>query len=418
MKYTIVIPTRERPDTLYAALKTCVNQNYANLEIIVSDNYSCDKTEDVVDSFQDPRIRYINTGKRVSMSENWEFALTYVSGDYVTYLGDDDGFIPESVDEINKIIEENDNIEAVSWAKADYMWPNHIDENKRNLITIPLNNILKICESRNALINTIESKSRYITLPCLYNSFIRFDIIKNIVSHSGRFFNSMNPDIYSGIAIASMSNQYYYSSKPYTIAGQSHHSTGESSLSPDKRSTSFQTFLTENNIPFHEKLIMAPSIIIYEAESLLQAREHIPSANLPSIDFKHVIKQALKEVACESPLKYRKVVEAVRIIGSKHSIDDYVSKVISNYPNTPGASHVFIGYNMILNTLRLRSNEFGVKDVYDASLLCKSILTLQEHKYFSLRNIIKSHSILLLDIFRNPYWFAQKVRSRSWMFRL
>ena len=44
-KFTVIIPTRERAETLYYAIKTCVEQDYENLEIIVSDNASQDDTE-------------------------------------------------------------------------------------------------------------------------------------------------------------------------------------------------------------------------------------------------------------------------------------------------------------------------------------------------------------------------------------
>ncbi|RYZ29021.1 MAG: glycosyltransferase, partial [Sphingobacteriales bacterium] len=77
-KYTVVVPTRERADTLLHTLRTCVTQNYDNLTILVSDNCSQDTTEEVVRSFNDPRIQYVNTGKRLSMSHNWEFALSQV----------------------------------------------------------------------------------------------------------------------------------------------------------------------------------------------------------------------------------------------------------------------------------------------------------------------------------------------------
>ncbi|PYY07430.1 MAG: glycosyltransferase family 2 protein, partial [Acidobacteria bacterium] len=83
VKFSVVIPTRERSDTLAATLKTCVGQNYKNLEIIVSDNYSQDNTRGVVESFSDNRIRYTNTLKRVGMSQNWEHAFSLVTGDFV-----------------------------------------------------------------------------------------------------------------------------------------------------------------------------------------------------------------------------------------------------------------------------------------------------------------------------------------------
>jgi glycosyltransferase involved in cell wall biosynthesis len=88
---TVIIPTREHPETLLATLRTVIQQDYDRLEIIVSDNFSNDSTEDVVRSFTDRRVKYINTGKRLSMSENWDFALSHATGDWISVLGDDDG---------------------------------------------------------------------------------------------------------------------------------------------------------------------------------------------------------------------------------------------------------------------------------------------------------------------------------------
>ena len=52
--FTVIIPTRERSDTLQHALHTCVIQDYDNLEILISDNLSQDHTREVVESYKDP----------------------------------------------------------------------------------------------------------------------------------------------------------------------------------------------------------------------------------------------------------------------------------------------------------------------------------------------------------------------------
>jgi len=85
IKFNVIIPTRERADVLVHCLRTVVAQDYENLEIIVSDNHSSDNTWEVVESFGDKRIRYINTGRRLSMSSNWEYALSSVSEGYVGF---------------------------------------------------------------------------------------------------------------------------------------------------------------------------------------------------------------------------------------------------------------------------------------------------------------------------------------------
>ena len=62
-RITVIIPTRERCETLGASIRACVEQDYDNLEIIVSDNASQDDTESVVHSFRDSRLRYIKTDR-------------------------------------------------------------------------------------------------------------------------------------------------------------------------------------------------------------------------------------------------------------------------------------------------------------------------------------------------------------------
>src|SRR5690606_25949425 len=93
-KITVIIPTRERCDVFVSALKTVTGQNYDDLEILVSDNFSQDATEEVARQSNDPRVRYLNTGRRLSMAHNWEFALEHATGDWVTIVGDDDGLLP------------------------------------------------------------------------------------------------------------------------------------------------------------------------------------------------------------------------------------------------------------------------------------------------------------------------------------
>jgi cellulose synthase/poly-beta-1,6-N-acetylglucosamine synthase-like glycosyltransferase len=65
IKFNVIIPTRERMDTLRHCLRTVVAQDYDPLNIIVSDNFSQDGTREVVAEFNDPRITYVNTGRRV-----------------------------------------------------------------------------------------------------------------------------------------------------------------------------------------------------------------------------------------------------------------------------------------------------------------------------------------------------------------
>ncbi|PMB10264.1 glycosyl transferase, partial [Fischerella thermalis CCMEE 5328] len=55
---SIITPTYNRPDYLKQALKSAISQTYQNIEIIVSDNCSPENPQAIVESFNDPRIRF------------------------------------------------------------------------------------------------------------------------------------------------------------------------------------------------------------------------------------------------------------------------------------------------------------------------------------------------------------------------
>ena len=99
--FTVLIPTRERAGTLRAAIQSCLNQQVSNLRVVVSDNCSGDDTAAVVSGFTDQRLEYVNPGRRLSMSANFEFALEQFRDGYVMHLGDDDGLLPFALQRVS-----------------------------------------------------------------------------------------------------------------------------------------------------------------------------------------------------------------------------------------------------------------------------------------------------------------------------
>src|SRR6266850_3757677 len=122
---SVIVPTRDRCDTLIATLRTCLDQDYQRCEIIVSDNVSQDRTEEHVRSLRDPRIRYVRTERRLGMSQNWEFALSHARGEYVTYVGDDDALLPGALLQLAEIIQDT-GTDAITWKAASYFWPTSV----------------------------------------------------------------------------------------------------------------------------------------------------------------------------------------------------------------------------------------------------------------------------------------------------
>lgn len=93
---TVLVPTYNRRNFLPEALESVVNQDYQNLEIFVM-NDGGEDVSDIVESFGDPRIIFINGKENRKLPYRLNEALAKAQGKYVCYLGDDDLFYPHHV---------------------------------------------------------------------------------------------------------------------------------------------------------------------------------------------------------------------------------------------------------------------------------------------------------------------------------
>jgi glycosyltransferase involved in cell wall biosynthesis len=270
-QFTVLVPTRERADTLYYALRTLTQQRYENMTIIVSDNASTDRTESVVREVADSRVRYVNTGTRVSMSQNFEFALSHVRDGWITFIGDDDGLLPGALDRVDSAIRET-GCTAVTSGWCYYRWPQ--DGLPRPFLSVPLGRGYQVRRSQLWLNRLLNAEAQYPELPWLYTGgFAAMDLVRKALDERGRFFRSRIPDIYSAIALASVTAEYAAMRAPVAVSGVSVHSTGHSQLTGHNRLPG-EKFATEENLPMHPVLgsIWPPwSMSLFIYESYLQA---------------------------------------------------------------------------------------------------------------------------------------------------
>ena len=87
-KVSVIIPVYNGANYITETLNSVLIQAYKNIEVIVVNDGSTDKTEEIVKSFGD-RIRYfVQKNKGVSSARN--FGLLKAEGEYVQFLDADD----------------------------------------------------------------------------------------------------------------------------------------------------------------------------------------------------------------------------------------------------------------------------------------------------------------------------------------
>lgn len=96
-KVSILIPCYNSEKYLAEAINSAINQNWPNLEIIISDNHSSDHSIEIAKRYakQDSRIRVIENNRNLGPARNWLNLAKSAQGDIVALLFSDDILDPD-----------------------------------------------------------------------------------------------------------------------------------------------------------------------------------------------------------------------------------------------------------------------------------------------------------------------------------
>lgn len=96
-KVSIVIPTYNRVEFLPKAIQSVLNQTYRDWEMIIVDDGSIDKTEEIVKGYKESRIRYIVHKYNLGLSAARNTGIKNSRGEYIAFLDSDDEWFPEKI---------------------------------------------------------------------------------------------------------------------------------------------------------------------------------------------------------------------------------------------------------------------------------------------------------------------------------
>lgn len=228
MRLSIIIPTCERVKYLEHSIKTALAIRDTNVEIIVSDNASTDGTFKVLSKINDPRFKYINTGKRVSMRANFENGIRNSTGDYIMYFGDDDGCLPGQISILKNILEK-EKPDVLKWPILRYGWP-ELGNSKTGRIRLKkrsvFGEIYEIDSKRflKEILNCNLKNDEY--FPAIYHGVVSRDYLENLKTSDGQIFNCTIPDVYFGYLALFKGGKFIYCDHPFTLNGYSPVSNG------------------------------------------------------------------------------------------------------------------------------------------------------------------------------------------------
>lgn len=143
---SIVLPTYNGSKFIRASIDSCLKQTYIHFELIIVNDCSTDDTEQIVKSYDDPRIVYVKNETNQRLPKSLNIGFSRAKGEFFTWTSDDNYFAEDALEKMMK------EMEATS---ADLVYAPYYTIDEDNSITgsrevgpmgnILLDNIVKAC---------------------------------------------------------------------------------------------------------------------------------------------------------------------------------------------------------------------------------------------------------------------------------
>ena len=85
-KVSVIVNCHNGQKYLSKCIVSILNQKYANLEIIFYDNFSNDRSKEIISTFVDKRVKYFYSNNKLSLYQARNKALEHVSGKIIAFL--------------------------------------------------------------------------------------------------------------------------------------------------------------------------------------------------------------------------------------------------------------------------------------------------------------------------------------------
>lgn len=221
---SIVVPTKDRYKYLKYLIELIAGFNSDELELVIQDNSDDNKDFLVyLDKLNYSFIIYNHTSGQIPMSVNSDKAVLNSTGEYICFLGDDDGVTQKIVEGVHWMKENG--VEAVKPVVPSYYWPDAKEGRDIN-------------QSATIFYKKYDGKVRYLSaydelikvlkagipdrgdLPLAYHAIVSREAMDRIYNKCGTYFPGNSPDIANAVALSLVVKKYAIVNSPWTISGK------------------------------------------------------------------------------------------------------------------------------------------------------------------------------------------------------
>ncbi len=224
---SIVVPVRNHRYAL-AMMRGVLALPDADIELVLHDaSAETDLAELIAREINDPRLRYHFVGQGLSLYRNFNAAVTWATGEYLCFVGEDDGVSPQ-IAAAARWARAN-NLDAVrDTRRARYYWPDMgssgalAQQSGRLFLDTRFTGAAHLADVEAALHTLMRSGGQdylALDLPKLYHGLVRRSCVEALRAQTGETFKGLTPDIYAAVALTPFVRRVATVDYPLTIDG-------------------------------------------------------------------------------------------------------------------------------------------------------------------------------------------------------
>lgn len=369
---SIVVPTKNRYEYLFQLMDLLATFESQEFEMVIQDN-SDDNSEftNKVNLDNYPFINYFYQKAPLSQSGNSDKSILNSRGEYVCFIGDDDGVTRSIIDVVKWMKKENYSI--LKSALTVYKWPSFISEKhydvSSSLLFNPYSKTYREVECLQALTSLLKSgMDTLANMPKVYNGIVKRSVLDAIYSQCGTFFPGPSPDMANAVALALVEDKYVYVDFPIIIGGHSVNLGANAArykrgLGPLEE----QKFIDQKYKDGWSKRIpkVWASQTVWPESALTALNAYSANTYLQMVDYEIILKKfanshpdyfRLAYALSHSRLKLTLYFLIRRMVGPFLALKKFIAYKKSN---KYGGLEIHRGYFNIMNAERLLMNETG-----------------------------------------------------------
>ena len=371
---SIVIPTKNRYSTLINLVDKLLDWNSNDYEVIVQDN--SEENAPIKDFLlyhrNNPRLKYFHNINHVTVCQNAQDAIDNSVGEYVCFLGDDDGIIQQSLN-IVKWMKEND-VDSLNCKQGTYCWPEFRNKGygKRKSLAGMLvyhshSGDLYRQDAVSGLNALLENGCLTLNgITRLYHGIVSRETLNLLRGKTGTYFPGSIADMSSAVGLVFFAKKHYYLNFPLIISGASGSSyAGKGAKKNNHTAFEHQPWFSKETIEeWSDKL---PKRIVGQTvwpDAAMGALKRVGHADLISkINFPIIYAEYLSEFPeftedFELFLQAEYSLDEIRTIRAQ--INAHTKKIFrSKLRYWAKVYSIFLGINKFLNIERLDANTVG-----------------------------------------------------------